>query len=417
MKKIVMLLITAAALCCGTSWALDPDIQITPHGFAYFQVGQFEQTYDGGNAIAIPDKTWDERFDLRLGYSALIEQRLQVIAGAEIPFYIRQSPQANSSQVYGGIANSQDLTGELAVKEAQGIYTFGADPRSKTPPLQIALGYFPFKYDASANNLGEYLFPTRTGAYPQYVISDFDNCQARLLGLRVTGWILNQVRLDALLTSEQVFNPDGDLSLSFLVGYKLGSLLDCGAGVSFNRIIPIDTTLTSPSNDSPYTLQGTKLMARCAVDPKSLLPEEVSGLFGKQDLKIYYEEAILGVKNYAPDYDIRWQRMPIMLGFDFPTFNVLDVLSLEGEYMDTPYMDGIWGNDNPSPLDASNTPNQAKYHWSIWGQKTLAKGLAITGLIGKDHFRWQEADGTTTPVDLLQANGNWHYNVRIMYSF
>jgi hypothetical protein len=416
MKKIVMLLM-ATALCGGTSFALDPEIQIAPHGFVYFQLGQFEQTFDGGNAVAIPDKTWDERFDIRLGFDAMIDQRMEVIADAELPFLIRQSPQANSSQVYGGLAPSQDLTGEDAVKEAQGIYTFGEDPKSKTPPLQVALGFFPFKYDASATNLGEYLFSTRTGTYPTYIISDFDNCQARLLGLRVSGWILNRIRLDMLLTSEQIFQPEGDLSLSFLAGYKLGSMLDCGVGVSCNRLIPVDPSLTNSPGDAPYTMQGVKLMARCAFDPKSLLSEGFSGAFGRQDLKIYSEAAILGVKNYGTYYDSVWQRMPIMLGFNFPTLNVLDVLSLEGEYFDYPYQNGIAGPDSPYPLPPSNFPNQNKRHWSIWAQKTIIKGFAITGLVGKDHFRWVEADGTSTPYDLLQANGNWHYNVRAMFSF
>jgi hypothetical protein len=109
--------------------------------------------------------------------------------------------------------------------------------------------------------------------------------------------------------------------------------------------------------------------------------------------------------------------MPIMLGFNFPTLNVLDVLSLEGEYFDYPYQNGIAGPDSPYPLPPSNFPNQNKRHWSIWAQKTIIKGFAITGLVGKDHFRWVEADGTSTPYDLLQANGNWHYNVRAMFSF
>ena len=415
----------AMALCRETSFALDPDIQISPHGFVYFQVGQFEQTWNNGGSGNSPDKTWDERFDIRLGLSAVIDQRLQVIAGGEIPIFIRQSTSTSGSQVNGGNAPTLGSTtgGENQFKEAQGIYTFGDNPKSKTPPLQIALGYFPFKYDASATNLGEYLFSNRTGAYPPYIITDFDNCQARLLGLRMSGWLIDRIRLDMLLTSENntTVGVLGDLTLSFLAGYKLGSILDCGAGVSFYRLVPVDPALEI--EDSPYTLQGVKLMARCSFDPKSLLPDEVSGVFGRQDLKIYGEAAILGLKDYRDSsagtfyYDTLRQRIPIMIGFNFPTFKVLDVLSLEGEYYDFPHQDGILGTADPLPLTIGNFPNQQKYHWSIWAQKTVVKGFAITGLIGKDHFRWVNQDGSTTLDDLLEANGNWHYNVRAMFSF
>ncbi len=424
MKKIAMLLM-AAALCRGTSFALDPDVQITPHGFVYFQLGQYEQTWNNGGSGNAPDKTWDERFDVRLGCAAVVDQRMQVIVGAELPFLIRQGTSTFGSQVTGGDAPTLGSTtgGANQIKEAQGIYTFGDDPRSKTPPLQIALGYFPFKYDASATNLGEYLFSSRAGVYPQYIITDFDNCQARLLGLRATSWPIKQVRLDMLLNSEQYTTVGGvgDLTLSFLAGYKLGSLLDCGAGVSFYRLIPVYAPFEN--QNPPYTVQGTKLMARCSFDPKPLISKEFSGLLGPQDLKIYGEAAILGVKNYSDVsggtfyYDTVGQRIPIMLGFDLPTFKVLDVLSLEGEYFDSPYQDGILGPGVPYPLSAGLYPNQQKYHWSIWAQKTLTKGFAITGLIGKDHFRWVNQDGSTTLDDLLEANGNWHYNVRAMFTF
>jgi len=41
------------------------------------------------------------------------------------------------------------------LKESQGIYSFGDLDQ---PWLQLAAGYFPFKYNPQASNLGEYLY-------------------------------------------------------------------------------------------------------------------------------------------------------------------------------------------------------------------------------------------------------------------
>ncbi len=60
-------------------------------------------------------------------------------------------------------------------------------------------------------------------------------------------------------------------------------------------------------------------------------------LFGKNDLKLYAEGAILGCENYPGWYNNIYDRMPIMFGFNFPTFKLLDVLAIEAEYFPSPY--------------------------------------------------------------------------------
>jgi hypothetical protein len=413
--KQLALLFAAAVLCFKTSYALDPDMIIKPSGFAYYQFGQIEKTFDDGSSSGTPDKAWDQRFDIRLGVDAILHKNLELIGGAELGLLTN----TNSTSV--------TLSSAFSPKEAQGIYTFGDNPGSKTPPLQVAVGYFPFKYDACATNMGEYLFSYRTGTYPPYIINDFDNDKARLLGVRVSGWAIDQIRGDVLLTSDQTAKPYGDYSLSFLAGFK-NAYLDCGGGVSFNRLFPIDPSMTTPSADAPYTLKGIKVMARAAFDLKPLLSPEVNALFGPQDLKVYSEAAILGVKNYGTFYDTLMQRVPILLGFYFPTFgpectsllgfSPLDFISLEGEYFGYPYRNDLPDANDPTPTGGTDQfSNQNKIHWSIFTQKTVTKGFAIKALVGKDHFRYLDAGGNPTGGEMMRANGDWHYNVRLMFSF
>ena len=76
-------------------------------------------------------------------------------------------------------------------------------------------------------------------------------------------------------------------------------------------------------------------------------------IFGSEDLKIYGEMALIGVKNYPGWYERPEERMPIMAGFNFPTFKILDVLSIEVEYYGTPYANNqeyIWKACYPVPF-------------------------------------------------------------------
>ena len=113
--------------------------------------------------------------------------------------------------------------------------------------------------------------------------------------------------LDLMLTQETQIIPINDWSLSFLAGYKVPNFLDIGAGIMFDRLIPISGQLDNPVNGNTFytgngtldTLSwgGTKVMARVALDPKGLLPADFSKIFGKEDGNIYAEAAILGLKN------------------------------------------------------------------------------------------------------------------------
>jgi hypothetical protein len=220
------------------------------------------------------------------------------------------------------------------------IYTPGD---KENPSLVVDAGYFPFKYNGDSRNLGEYLF--RSGTYPQYLITNFDFPMSRLMGARVSGYPSDKFKWDVLATTNIEWTAIGDLNLSGLLSWKPSPLLELGLGGSWCSILSVNRDNTSPIPDPKeksnayiykgkkyfYTFAGQKAMGRLSLDFKSILPR--SDFFGKQDLKLYSEAAILGLINYPKSmdgytqYDTLWQRMPIMAGLNWPTHPLVAPLS------------------------------------------------------------------------------------------
>jgi len=70
--------------------------------------------------------------------------------------------------------------------------------------------------------------------------------------------------------------------------------------------------------------------------------------------------------------------------------------------------------DKPDPYTGQV---RSYFKWSIYGVKTITKGLALKGLIGRDHFRGTDPVGNYDPDDRMNGPYDWHYKLRIMYSF
>jgi len=436
-KKIIGALLVALSI--QGAYAADQQTQTDLSGFAFYQVGQIENADQVGSAY---QKAWDQRYGVRLIMDAQVSSRLKVVAGADFTLW---------SAVGGTQFGNGSNTVVIIPKQGEGIYTFDPNPANTHPCLQVECGYFPIKYDAEATNFGEYLFSARTGTYPQYIITDFDNDLSTLLGLHISSTLPCGLKQDLLFTSEMLLPPYGDFSLAYMAGYQVGKVLDFGGGVSLNRLVPIDpllTTVHAPSevayNSSNlpvvksgdtlyYTKQGVKLMVRAAFDPKSHLPSGVSSQLGPQDGKIYFESAILGVEDYGTLYNNIWQRNPRMVGFDFPTFSpfftsqlgfgLLDILSLEGEYFNSPYYNDLYNiqqTARPDPLPTAITAVAGhQYHWSVFAIKELTKGLSIRALVGKDHYLGYVQDNMGNPLgqSLMNGNNTWHYDVKFMVAF
>lgn len=234
--------------------------------------------------------------------------------------------------------------------------------------LTAEFGYFPFKYNAQSTNLGEYLF--RSGTYPGWLISGFENSidRPKLAGAHLGHVFGSDFRLqqDIIVNTELDVFPYHDINLSYIVTPSFRRLINFGLGVELARLIAVDprkTTIgldsvykhlydekigyidTSTGDTIRYTFKGTKVMGRAMFDIKNAVGElaglfgnedlknlfgDASGFFGREDLKVYGEAAVLGVKDYAGWYGNIKDRVPAMVGINWPTHQLLSYCVIPG---------------------------------------------------------------------------------------
>ena len=316
------------------------------------------------------------------------------------------------------------------------------------------------------HNLGEYLF--RGNAYPTYYVSKFDDPTAPLMGLMLSTMLnktLIKPKLDLMLTSETAKYPLQDWSLSGVASLKFGDFWDHGdilgfsAGICFDRLIPRDDYYTTPkegvfkdkwydadieldtmkdslgnviwdisdpSNIHPewdtvttnrkyYTFKSKKAAFRITLDPKAIFPWE--NIFGEEDCKLYGEIAFLGFENYGDYYDVLHERMPYMLGFNFPTFKILDVLAVEFEWFKNPYIPGYdyaFRHGWPEPVHDRDV-NRTKFYWSVYGIKTFG-AIKIVTQFSRDHMRPHVNNFNYTEWnDVLVEAKDWYWIAKIEF--
>jgi len=367
--------------------------------------------------------------------------------------------------------------------------SFKLSPDPQDSLLDLELGIFPFKYNNDVRNLGEYLF--RTGCYPGYIYTydGFDMTGAPLSGIRLSSNLFGSWHNELFLTSELYLYPAKDFSLTYLTDYTpfTNKVLNVGGAVQFYRLIPADNAFTQPKlyqqkrnagdakiapnwyiNDNGdtayYTFAGTKLMARFAFDPKPLFGG--SKIFGPEDLKLYSEAIILGVKNYPASLDSNqstnqkpinqfgynklMEKMPIMVGLNLPAFNLLDVLSVEAEYYGKKYVNRVpvFANSSnmirlPVPYDpnlnngqpnGSNEGNNygrsglytkstyyggaAQWKWSVYAKKTLFNNFSIIAQAARDHsFAQTILPQNVDYEEMFIKDKQWYWMLKFGYVF
>jgi hypothetical protein len=331
---------------------------------------------------------------------------------------------------------------------AEGLYTL--DDLPMPLKLQFGFGYFPFRTDPDVKNLGEYLF--RTGTYPTYVVNNFNRPYARLLGVRASATAWDCLHADVLLTSATQYMPLEDYSLTFLGSFNLAKVFELGGGVSFTNIIPADSSITSPRNPGAeylekngdtgyYTFKAVKPMGRFALDPKPLLPDELRGLLGSGDSRLYGEICVTGWTNYvnydtntatrSPNYYTnRWDRTLFMLGYNVPTFKTFDVVSVEVEHKSNKYPNSmeylLQSKGPPLPIPsltsdittAGSSEPISPWYWSVYVKKTFLRKFAVIAQAAHDHMRAVQNDQTYAPwEDLLERKGDWWWNCRLNIYF
>ena len=347
------------------------------------------------------------------------------------------------------------------VGQAQGIYTLG---KLENPWGRLRFGLIPYKYNPDAKNLGEYLL--RSTAYPNILVtggfSIINSASMMVQGVDFevrTGPVTHNF----LMSIERSFGiePTGDITPAYLFTYKPHPSIELGGGVAFAHLIPVKPSVTTPNgkdgepftryksdtivtdpNDSVYsnfTYKATKLMARASVNFQTLLK---SDLLGPEDLKLYAEASVLGWKDYPFYYSDRWHRIPVMVGFNLPTFKLLDILAVEGEYRKADFINStsnsydeyhyavptIEGSLSDSHLFRLNSYYKNAlckgtwyrtqgFKWSVYAKRNIIPGITVFAQVASDHNRPYKfnSEGALVPnrEPLTVTPGDWYYLIRL----
>jgi hypothetical protein len=444
MRKISMVIgriVFAAVMAVGASYGENSGITLTPSGFAGLREGQvvkgeYETVKSAASAPepgAVLDFIWIQGMDIGFNVEAKYSG-LPITGNLGMEMLV-----CNDNYPYAqDFGQSRRLFFYPYLSRADLLYIKGDQ---ENPRLIINAGYFPFKYNNESRNLGEYLF--RSGTYPQYLITNFDFPMTRLMGVRVGGPLGGSLNWDVLLTTNVEWTAIGDPNLSALLSWKPISLFELGLGASWCSIWSVNWDNTTPmvegndyiydSTRYYYTFAGQKAMGRLTLDLKQLFPG--STIFGTHDLKLYSEAAILGLINYPmsvdsmTQYDTLWQRIPVMVGFNLPTFKLIDILSLEVEWFGNPYtnsLNSIRFENQPVPLSSQAGEKDKLYldnhgddwKWSAYGRKTFMNNFNITVQAARDHFHWSRLDYKTEDAkDALRKNDEWYYTLKFGFTF
>lgn len=192
----------------------------------------------------------------------------------------------------------------------------------------------------------------------------------------------------------------------------------------------LDPTTHLIPGASYYTTAGTMVMGRLAIDLKKVLPWSA---FGPEDMRIFGEAAILGLKDYEIYYTKMTERMPIMVGFNLPAFRFLDLLSFQFEYFDSPNLNNVlqlashnWatpylptGSEPAFSRDSYNDlTKKDNYSWSILMSKKIFSALNFNLQIARDHYRTVSTDfyygSRLEPTEVLyKSSSSWYWMFQI----
>jgi hypothetical protein len=434
----------------------DEILEFKAHGLVAFEAGQIVSGVrnEGTNMLPI-DHIWQERLLLRIGGQVDLGERFTAsfLAQGNLAF---SYPMDNANKD----KNSLSARKIFFPLEGQGSYSIG---NVNSPFLKIALGFFPFKYNQDVRNLGEFMF--RTSTYPLYFNNEFDFPRARLLGLRLTSdikvnEILSSIHAEGLFFSELDFYPAQNWGLAAIASVKLFNILEIGGGITGNNLFSVygnanktgfefldlvtpksdlnkyldtnnitmrvDTQYSFPDTNYDtaiagyYTFRGSKAMVRLALDPKPLIPLSI---FGENDLRLYAEMCIVGLKNYPYQYEKPICRMPIAFGFNFPGFKIVDLINIELEYLNTgnKLLSSFWVLEDriPKPLETTEaTYKRNPWKWSIFIEKRFMKHIAFKFQLARDHIvpKAYNADYEERGESLFRK-GDWAWMMKSEFSF
>jgi hypothetical protein len=496
-------------------WGQDTTIVRKPLAISsYMDMGQ---VVSGSNLKQNDDKPGDikSEFLQRTGISLIqevdVQKRLTFKVGVGGLFWYPWPPLPTSPY-------TRNVKFGPGISTAHGLFRFGD---LEKPWMTAQFGFFAYKYNPDAMNLGEYLL--RSTAYPSLVYTggwSLMNSAAN----KTTGVRLSFTNLDGALTNDfglflesNVF-PFNSISPAWIGSLKIGKTFEIGAGAVYQHLIamrpsqlqpkdplttyvklqdfaaiqPESATVTingklqqvekhrghasgpiegseqelmsmTVGSNQPYlayvsndasdttvkyasdpnqslpagnhylyarsreflTFRGIKLMGRAALDLKPLLGME--NRLGPKDLRIFAEAAVLGLQNQPLYYDKISKRIPIMLGFNLPTFKLLDILSVQMEYYPMEFQDSeeeSYYIDIPAPKVPQNiVPYQKAYSskdnhikWSVYTRRNIYRALDLHMQVASDHLRLQEYTADRNWEPLTNRPSEWYYLFRLEFS-
>jgi hypothetical protein len=458
-------------------------------GSGWYQFGQIVHSSDTLNPLFNYNKNWITNYGAQFTVLADVEDHFQGAIG--LGGLQQHTPQGDN-------ANAYQTTLVFTPYITQARFSYYSDTRESSPFI-LHFGLFPYQYNRDVRNFGAYLF--RGPVYPGVLISEFeskslDTTVGNIVGVQLQNNIGKVFTQDLILRSETEFPPVFDLSLAYVATLKLGGVLELGAGVNFYRLIPSNKNATNLTDRDAFPIkildpgshpyedtyghitvrdttiipldqraspndslqingdtlvlshQGIKLMGRISFDPK---PWFGSGIFGADDLKLYAEAAVIGTKSYAGIYPDIMQRIPIMFGFNFPTFGLLDQATIEAEYYGAPFRDDyrrLISEASPIPMnnhsyDPNRVPDDSGYiqgtkirlqdpydltsmhrddwKWSIYLSKTFANCTKASLQAANDHFRPNvsapEPRGTERLESAFTTLQDWYVMFKLGFFF
>jgi hypothetical protein len=198
---------------------------------------------DGSEATTTPlEDLFLNRNGIALTYSGTLDERLRMNIGVGGLFYkpVASNP-AHEPAEYKRISFGPGIS------EASAQYDFSRH-------LNVKFGFFGYKYNPDAVNLGEYLL--RSEAYPGIIHTGssggwvwMNSNEYKSLGTKVSWTSLNgMLRHDFLMYSEFNDQPLFDFSPSYVATLKVMGAFEFGAGVSLHRWLPIQPSWTTPDD-------------------------------------------------------------------------------------------------------------------------------------------------------------------------
>ena len=353
-------------------------------------------------------KLWLGHGFLNVALTKRINEHLAFFASMEGRLWYNSVPFVINPDVQDGFPR-QNV--DFYFPSAAGVLSFG---RKDDPYLSLTIGRFEYKYDPQARTFGEYLF--RAGCYPGYIISEFDHPLASVNGLKTSIRLFDFLHQDILLTTMHDMRPYFDFSLAYMANVSAGNAFSFGAGISFDNLISTELLENSGTNNFPgngyltgpgdslhrpdsayYANRGTKIIGHFSFDPK--FGSDFNHFLGKDDLEIYAEAAVLGIRNYP-----RSNKYADVMSSDFGSDNMSNAFGYENIMERIPVMIGI---NLPTQQFLSYCIIPAALAYGLHSRNTIPCGIA--GLVaGIGSWLLDRKCKTNTRLDLISLETEWY---------